>query len=62
MKMVSPESLSASKACVGCGSSAITQVRHIDDVADGFSPSALSRYCSQAGDGCTLTLSNSSAL
>ena len=61
-KMVSPCSRSASNACMGCANSAITKFVISTMLLIGFSPMAVSRYCSHKGEGCTVTFSNTSAL
>ena len=60
--MVSPCSRSASKACIGCASSAITKFVISTMLLIGLRPIAVSRYCSHNGDGCTVTFSKTSAL
>ena len=61
-KIVSPCSRSASNACIGWASSAITKFVMSTMLLIGFSPMAVSRYCSHSGEGCTVTFSNTSAL
>ena len=61
-KIVSPCSRSASNACIGCASSAITKFVISTMLLIGFSPIAVSRYCSHNGEGCTVTFSKTSAL
>ena len=60
--MVSPCSRSASKACIGCASSAMTKFVISTMLLIGFRPIAVSRYCSHKGEGCTVTFSKTSAL
>ena len=61
-KMVSPASLSASKACIGWASSDMTKFVTSTMLLIEFRPMASRRYCSQSGDGATVMFSKTSAL